>query len=79
MLLGLYCFGENAQYSDNPEKKVSLHLSMRLDLPISYLGRTVFSRWIYRTNVNKNPTDATVCRYLFTAKLFGGYEILLVD
>jgi len=21
-------------------------------------------------NVNKNPTDATVCRYLFTAKLF---------
>jgi len=21
-------------------------------------------------NVNKNPTDATVCRYLFTAKVF---------
>jgi len=23
----------------------------------------------YYINVNKNPTDATVCRYLFTAKL----------
>ena len=22
-----------------------------------------------KVNVNKNPTDATVCRYLFTAKL----------
>ena len=23
----------------------------------------------YSVNVNKNPTDSTVCRYLFTAKL----------
>ena len=26
-------------------------------------------------NVNKNPTDATVCRYLFTAKLFYMFQV----
>ena len=26
-------------------------------------------------NVNKNPTDATVCRYLFTAKLFYMFRV----
>ena len=27
------------------------------------------------TNVNKNPTDATVCRYLFTAKLLYMFRV----
>jgi len=26
-------------------------------------------------NVNKNPTDATVCRYLFTAKLLYMFRV----
>jgi len=26
-------------------------------------------------NVNKNPTDATVCRYLFTAKLLYVFRV----
>jgi len=30
---------------------------------------TVLWKTIIKFNVNKNPTDATVCRYLFTAKL----------
>jgi len=28
-----------------------------------------------RLNVNKNPTDATVCRYLFTAKLLYMFRV----
>jgi len=27
------------------------------------------------TTVNKNPTDTTVCRYLFTAKLLSSYAV----
>jgi len=30
-------------------------------------------------NVNKNPTDATVCKYLFTAKLLYLYRKLRVQ
>jgi len=26
-------------------------------------------------NVNKNPTDATICRYLFTAKLLYMFQV----
>jgi len=29
----------------------------------------VYNSRYCKINVNKNPTDATVCRYLFTAKL----------
>ena len=29
----------------------------------------------YAINVNKNPTDATVCRYLFTAKLLYMFRV----
>ena len=43
MLLGLYCFGENAKFSDNPEKNVSVHLSVRLEVSINYLGRKFFN------------------------------------
>jgi len=31
--------------------------------------------WFYYYNVNKNPTDATVCRYLFTAKLLYMFRV----
>jgi len=31
---------------------------------------------ILKINVNKNPTDATVCRYLFTAKLLYMFRVL---
>jgi len=31
--------------------------------------KTIFVYEIITNNVNKNPTDATVCRYLCTAKL----------
>jgi len=30
-----------------------------------------------RNNVNKNPTDATVCRYLFTAKRLYMFRVSL--
>ena len=29
----------------------------------------------FTLNVNKNPTDATVCRYLFTAKLLYMFQV----
>ena len=30
---------------------------------------------LHMCNVNKNPTDATVCRYLFTAKLLCMFRV----
>ena len=30
---------------------------------------------LIKCNVNKNPTDATVCRYLFTAKLLYMFRV----
>jgi len=33
------------------------------------------SIFIFCTNVNRNPTDATVCRYLFTAKLLYMFRV----
>jgi len=30
---------------------------------------------MFRFSVNKNPTDATVCRYLFTAKLLYMFRV----
>jgi len=30
---------------------------------------------VEKLNVNKNPTDATVCRYLFTAKLLYMFRV----
>jgi len=32
------------------------------------------TRWL-DVNINKNPTDATVCRYLFTAKLLYMFRV----
>ena len=37
-------------------------------------GVTKYAEYLYN-NVNKNPTDATVCRYLFTAKLLYMFQV----
>jgi len=39
------------------------------------LGRRGVAREYYVSNVNKNPTDATVCRYLFIAKLLYMFRV----
>jgi len=39
------------------------------------LQRRVNSEKKLYFNVNKNPTDATVCRYLFTAKLLYMFRV----
>ena len=40
----------------------------------SLVTYTILQCW-YTFNVNKNPTDATVCRYLFTAKLLYMFRV----
>ena len=52
-----------------------------ISAPISYmiLSKKNFehrmSIFIFCTNVNRNPTDARVCRYLFTAKLLYMFRV----
>ena len=36
---------------------------------------TTLMQLVLSFNVNKNPTDATVCRYLFTAKLLYMFRV----
>jgi len=36
---------------------------------------TPLQRGLIGTNVNKNPTDTTVCRYLFTAKILYMFRV----
>ena len=39
------------------------------------LNKVVLDRYIHSIYVNKTPIDATVCRYLFTAKLLYMFRV----
>ena len=47
----------------------TLHQILVFSLSVEVLSGNIFA------NVNKNPTDATVCRYLFTAKLLSMFRV----